>query len=173
VLDPTHFAAAAIAAGVQQANDTYPGFGQDAAGYGQRFGADLATSTTATILRATVFPILFHQDPRYFYRGTGSKWSRAEYALSTAFISKGDNGKWQPAYASIAANFSAGALSNLYYAPSDRKGAQLTVDNALIGIGGVAVGHLFQEFLFDKVNSHRKHPSTRPAGADASGSPSP
>jgi hypothetical protein len=156
-LDPTHFIFAAAAAGIQTADNQYPGYGQDFAGFGQRYGAVLATTTTSTLLRAAVFPAIFHQDPRYFYRGTGTKTSRALYALSTAFISKGDNGQWQPAYSTLAASFTSGALSRFYYAPVDRKGASLIVENSFLSLGGVAVGHLLQEFLFARITKHGKH----------------
>jgi protocatechuate 3,4-dioxygenase beta subunit len=154
VLDPTHFLFSAVAAGIEQANDTFPGYGQDAAGYGQRYGADLATSTTSALLRGSVFPALFHQDPRYFYKGTGNDWTRAKYALSTAVICKGDNGKWQTNYSGILAGFASGAISNLYYAPSDRHGAGLTFENGALDIAGVAFGHLLQEFVFRRFTPH-------------------
>jgi hypothetical protein len=154
VLDPTHFVFSAIAAGIEQADDTFPGFGQDAAGFGQRYGAALATSTTSALLRGSVFPALFRQDPRYFYKGTGSNWARAKYALSTAIICKGDNGKWQVNYSGILAGFASGGISNLYYAPSDRHGAGLTFESGALDIAGVGFGHLLQEFLFKRVTPH-------------------
>jgi hypothetical protein len=156
VLDPTHFIFSAIAAGIEQADDTFPGYGQDAAGFGQRYGAALATSTTSALLRGSVFPVLFRQDPRYFYKGTGSNWARAKYALSTAVICKGDNGKWQTNYSGILAGFASGAISNLYYAPSDRHGAGLTFESGALDIAGVGVGHLLQEFLFKRFTPHAR-----------------
>jgi hypothetical protein len=156
VLDPTHFAFAAAAAGVEQATDTYPGFGTGPAAYGKRYGAALATSTTSSLLIHSVYPSLFHQDPRYFYKGTGTGWQRTKYALSTAVIRKGDNGRWQPNYSTIAGSLTAGALSNLYYAPSDRHGAALTFENGLLSIAGEGVGHLVQEFVLRRFTTHAK-----------------
>ena len=69
----------------------------------------------------------FHQDPRYFYKGTGTIRSRALYAISTAFICKGDNGHWQPNYSFILGNFASAGISNLYYPSTDRNGAGLTI----------------------------------------------
>jgi hypothetical protein len=99
-------------------------------------------------------PTVFKQDPRYFYKGTGSKKSRVLYALANSVICKGDNGKWQPAYSSILGSIAAGGLSNLYYAPSDRNGAELTFENALVGIGAAAVTNLLQEFVVRKLTPH-------------------
>ena len=146
-LDPTHFIFAAIGAGVEYANNDYPGFGSGWSGYGKRYGAALADSTTGTMIRGSIMPAVFHQDPRYFYKGTGTVSSRFWYALSTAVRSRGDNGHWQVS-SGILADFASGAISNLYYAPSDRHGAGLTFENGALGTVGVGVGHVVQEFVF-------------------------
>ena len=59
---------------------------------------------------ADVLPSLLHQDPRYFYQGTGSGKSRAIHAMSYAIICKGDNGRSQFNYSGIGGNLIAGAL---------------------------------------------------------------
>ena len=71
-------------------------------------------------------------------------------------IRKGDNGRWQPNYSTIAGSLTAGALSNLYYAPSDRHGAALTFENGLLSIAGEGVGHLVQEFVLRRFTTHAK-----------------
>ena len=156
IVDPTRFVFAAAAAGVEQLENTYPGYGTGPAAYGKRYGAILATGTTESILRHSVFPSLFHQDPRYYYKGTGTVWERTKYALGSAVITHGDNGKRQPNYSVILASLSAGALANLYYAPSDRHGAGLTFENGGLAILGEGVGHLVQEFVLRRFTSHAK-----------------
>ncbi len=146
-MDPTHFIFSAIGAGIEYSNNDYPGFGRGWSGYGKRYGASLADSTTGTLIRGSIMPAVFHQDPRYFYKGTGSVPSRFWYALSTAVRSRGDNGHWQVS-SGILADFASGAISNLYYAPSDRHGAALTFENGALGTVGVGVGHVIQEFVF-------------------------
>ena len=101
---------------------------------------------------SAVFPSIFHQDPRYFYRGSGSIRTRALYAISAAVIARGDNGHWQPNYSEICGNFAAGALSNLYY-PSDSRGAMLTIGNALIETAGRAGTNLVREFILRGITS--------------------
>ncbi len=64
-------------------------------GYGNRYGASYADLTAGTFLGDAIFPSLFKQDPRYFYKGTGSVESRILYAIANALICKGDNGHWQ------------------------------------------------------------------------------
>ncbi len=148
--DPINIIIAAGSAGVQQWQNDFAGYGQGAQGYGKRFGANYGNLVVGTVLGGGVFPVLFHQDPRYFYKGTGSVHSRLFYALSTAIICRGDNGKRQFAIAGILGDFSAGAISNAYYPSTDRSGTGVTLENGLIGIGGDAVGNVFQEFIVRK-----------------------
>jgi hypothetical protein len=154
VFDPTRFAFAAAAAGVEQETNTFPGYGTGPAAYGKRYGAALATGSVESLLRHSVLPSLFHQDPRYYYKGTGTTWERTKYALGTAVITHGDNGKRQPNYSVILASLTAGAVANLYYAPSDRHGAGLTFENGALAIAGEGVGHLVQEFVLRRFTSH-------------------
>ncbi len=153
-LDPTHFAFAAGVAGFEQMVGMYSGFGSGPEGYGKRYGAALATTTTSELLRGSVFPSLFRQDPRYYYRGTGSNWERTKYAVETALIAKSDKGRWETNYSAIFAGFTAGAVSNFYYAPSDRHGAALTIESGFISLAGVAFGHVMQEFFFRSMTTH-------------------
>jgi hypothetical protein len=40
-----------------------------------------------------LFPIVLHQDPRYFVKGTGGFWRRTGYAISREVITRGDDGR--------------------------------------------------------------------------------
>lgn len=135
-------------AGIEQADNALPGYNQGAAGYAKRFGAATADTAIATMLSGAVLPILFRQDPRYFYMGKGTILHRTLYALSTSVIARGDNGKWQPAYAATLGNFGAGAISNLYYPASDRSSGTVTLYNGLITTGLDGFGNIIQEFVF-------------------------
>jgi len=149
-IDPVNFAITGIIAGVQQAQNDFSGYGQGAQGYGKRFGASYADGVAGTFIGSAILPSLLKQDPRYFYKGTGSKRFRALYAMANSVICKGDNGHWQANYSNILGNFAAGGISNLYYPASDREGAELTFENGLIGIGATAAANLFQEFVVRK-----------------------
>jgi hypothetical protein len=159
-LDPVEFAVVGITAGVQQARNDYPGFGDGAEGYAKRYAAAYANVLTRNLITQVVMPAVFKQDPRYFYKGTGSTQSRIGYALSRAVVKKGDNGHWQPNYSGLLGSLASGALSNLYYPSEDRKGVRLTLENTAISIGGGAIGHLAQEFLLKKLTSHASKSST-------------
>lgn len=147
IVDPTTPLVVGGVAGMQQAKNMFPGYGQGAAGYGKRFGAGLADLSVGTMLGGAVLPTVFRQDPRYFYKGTGSVRSRVLYALSTAVRSRSDKGKWQPAYASVLGDFGAGAISNLYYPASDRHGAGLTIENGFLSVASDAFNNVVQELL--------------------------
>lgn len=150
-IDPFNFAISGVQAGVEQAEGTYAGYGQGVQGYAKRYGAAFADGFNSTMLGGAVLPVLFHQDPRYYYRGHGSVVSRALYAISTVAICKGDNGRWQPNYSFVLGNLAAGAISNLYYPASDRSGVELTITNALIDTGLGAFNSLVEEFLLKKL----------------------
>lgn len=150
-IDPFTFAIAGVQAGVEQANDDYPGYGEGAAGYAKRYGAAYADSFSGAMIGGAVLPALLHQDPRYYYKGTGSIASRTLYAISMVAICRGDNGRWQPNYSFVLGNLASGAISNLYYPASDRNGAGVTVDNALIDTALGAVNALLEEFVLKRL----------------------
>jgi Carboxypeptidase regulatory-like domain len=163
VVDPFTLVVVGGTAGVQQAQNHFQGYGQGAQGYAKRFGAGYADTVAGTFIGGAVLPSLLKQDPRYFYKGTGSTHSRALYAIANSVICKGDNGRWQVNYSNILGNLAAGGISNLYYPADDRNGAGLTFENGGIGIGSTAVMNLLQEFVIRKLS--RKvpgHDSAKP-----------
>lgn len=150
--DPVTVLIVAGIAGVQQAHNTFPGYGSGPAAYGKRFGAAYADNVIGRFLGGAILPSVLHQDPRYFYKGTGSVWSRGLYALSTAVIARGDNGRWQPNYSHVLGNFAAAGISNLYRDPADRS-ASLTLRNGFIITGTNALGNLVRELVLKKMTS--------------------
>src|SRR5262249_8830340 len=113
--DPVTILGTAFLAGLQQAADQYSEFGQGAPGYGKRFGAGYADVFASTFLSGAVFPSLLQQDPRYYYKGTGTKRSRLVHAVGNSVMCKGDNGRWQVNYSNIAGVVAGAALSSTFY----------------------------------------------------------
>lgn len=150
-VDPFTFVAVGAVAGFEQAGDQFSGYGQGAQGYAKRYGASYGDVVIGTFLGNAILPSLLKQDPRYFYRGTGSNRSRILYALASPVICKGDNGRWQGNYSYVLGSFAAGGIVNLYYPPSDRQGAGLVLGAALIRLGESAVAAVFQEFVVRKL----------------------
>jgi hypothetical protein len=150
-VDPVTFGITGFIAGVQQAQNDFSGYGQGAQGFAKRYGASYADLVSGTFIGSAILPSLLKQDPRYFYKGTGTKRSRILYALANAVICKGDNGHWQANYSSILGSLAAGGISNLYYPAENRDGTELTFENALIGVGANAAANLLQEFVIRKL----------------------
>ena len=146
--DPVAFGIALFDAGLSQAQNDFPGYGQGAQGYAKRFGASYADNFDGTLLGNAIFPILLKQDPRYFRRGTGSFTRRFLYSVSTTVWCKNDNGKWGPDDSNILGNLAAGGISNLYYPASDR-GAGLTFERGFTVTAYGAFGGVFNEFWPD------------------------
>jgi Carboxypeptidase regulatory-like domain len=144
--DPISFLTTGVIAGVDQARDRFPGYGQGMQGYAKRYGAAYGDSFIGRMIGGAILPSLFHQDPRYFYKGSGSISSRLGHALASAVICRGDNGKWQPNYSHVLGNFAAGEISNLYR-PEEDRGVGLAINNALIHTGGNAVANVMREFV--------------------------
>jgi hypothetical protein len=157
-VDPVSFALIGVIAGIQQSQNQFSGYGQGTEGYGKRYGASYANFVSGTFIGAAILPSLLKQDPRYFYKGTGSKRSRILYAIATSVICKGDNGRWQPNYSSIGGNLAAGAISNFYYPEKDRDGVGLTFEGGAIGIGATAGANLIEEFLIRKLTPNVQKP---------------
>jgi hypothetical protein len=153
-IDPITILGNGAISGAQQAENAFPGYGQGAQGYAKRFGANYADEFIGTMLGGAVLPSVFKQDPRYFYKGTGSIRSRALYAIANAVICKGDNGRWQADYSAIVGSLAAGGISNLYYPASSRHGATLTFEGTFEGFGYSAIQNLFQEFVVKKLTPH-------------------
>ena len=146
-IDPVTWAMTGAVAGFEQADNTFARYGQGVQGYAERFGANYADGFVGTMVGGAILPSVFKQDPRYFYKGTGSARSRSLYAIANAVICKGDNGRWQPNYSGILGGVAAGGFSNLLYPYSGHSAVELTFDSALIGTAETAVQNLLQEFL--------------------------
>jgi hypothetical protein len=120
-------------------------------GFGKRYGATYTGLFTSTFIGDAILPSLLKQDPRYFYKGTGSVRARILYAIANTVICKGDNGHWQANYSGILGDIAGGALSNFYYPADGRTRLEVTFRNAGIRIGLTAAGNLLQEFLVRKL----------------------
>ena len=153
-VNPVAFVTAGALAGIEQGKNTYSGYGGGAQGYFKRYGAAYANFVSGTFFGDVIFPSLLKQDPRYFYKGTGSNKSRLLHALAHGVICKADNGHWQANYSSVLGSLAAGGLSNLYYPAANRNGIGLTFQNTAIGLGGSAIGGVVQEFILHKVTTH-------------------
>jgi hypothetical protein len=156
-LDPFTVVGVGALAGVEQATNTFDGYGQGAEGYFKRLGASYADAVSGTFIGSAMLPSLLKQDPRYFYKGTGSTRSRLLYALASPVLCKGDNMRWQPNYSNVGGSFASAGISYLYYPTSDRNGAGLVLQNSLIRLGEVAFESVLQEFVVRRLTPHLRN----------------
>ena len=150
ISDPFTFAGAAVFAGIGQAQNDSSAYGQGVQGYAKRFGAAYGDEAMSRLIGSAILPSVLHQDPRYFYRGSGSKKSRALYAVSRVLICRGDNGSAQPNYSYVLASFASGAISNTYH-PGRERGVGLTFGHGLLNIASHGADNLVREFVFKKI----------------------
>lgn len=153
LFDPATFAAAGITAGIQQNNHSFYQYGQGTEGFAKRFGAEYATAAAGVLFTSVLADSVLHQDPRYFYSGKGSTGRRVWYAVKSAFRAKGDNGKWQPPYASLIGDVAAAEITQTYR-PDPRTQYTLIGRTLLFRTVGLVGLNLFEEFLLKKLTTH-------------------
>ncbi len=145
--------------GGEQATGMYRGYGTEEKSFVKRFGASYATLGVGAFVGDALLPSVLKQDPRFYYKKSGSVGSRFLYAITRSVICKGDNGHWQPDYSAVLGHFAAGGVANLYLPKQNRNGWRTTMENGLIGIGFDAFADVLQEFVIPKFTpalSHRK-----------------
>ena len=153
--DPVTIAGTTFLAALNQA-DHYPNYQEGWKGYGQRFGAVYLNDLTDIMVGGAILPSILHQDPRYFYQGTGTNKSRLMHALSSPIICKGDNGRWQPNYSSLGGYLASGAVANAYY-PESNRGAGLVFNTFAVNFSANVANGLLQEFVLRKLTPSAKN----------------
>ena len=162
--DPVTVGIAAAQAGVSQADNQFPGYGQGAAGYGKRFGAAFTDQVSSGFFSNFFYPTLFKHDPRYFRLGEGKVGHRLWYSLIQEVVCHTDKGGRAFNYSNVLGAFTSGGLSNLYY-PSDDRGFGLTMSRSALALAYGEAGGLFDEFWPDirRKLFHKRKPDAVPA----------
>jgi hypothetical protein len=154
-VDPVTAAGVFGFAGIRQAANS-PKYGQGWGAYGERIGATAADGFTDIMIGGAILPSLLHQDPRYFYQGTGTISSRIRHATLSPFVTHSDSGTWVPNYSSIGGDLAAASLSNLYF-PRANRGVGLVFGNFAIGTAERIGASLAQEFIIGKFTKRGGH----------------
>jgi hypothetical protein len=156
--DPVQVVWYGFLAGISQAENSEPGFGQGAEGYGKRYGAYFADGTIENFLTGAILPSIFRQDPRYFQSGRGTFWNRTGYAISRIFVTRADSGRNEFNVSEVFGSAIAAGISTYSYHPkSDR-----TLSNTA-SVWGSQVGYdtitlVVKEFWPDIRRKIRKQP---------------
>jgi hypothetical protein len=153
--DPWPFVLTAFGAGIDQAENSFPEYGQGMEGYAKRFGAGYTDYFTGNLLGNAVLASLLKEDPRYFQKGTGSSTSRVLWAASSTVWCKRDSGTWGPNYANVVGNLMGAAVSNLYYPASNRTVGD-TFERGFSVTAEAIIGSEVIEFWPDIVRHHRR-----------------
>ncbi len=146
--DPVEFGLVGLQAGISQATDEFPGYGQGAQGYGKRYGATFADEVSAGFFSNFFWPVMLKQDPRYFRLGEGSIKHRILYSVRQEFICHTDKGGRAFSFSNVLGAFSGGGLSNIYY-PKEDRGLGLTASRSSIALMYGSLGGLIDEFYPD------------------------
>jgi hypothetical protein len=120
IVDPYTFAFIGVQAGISQAQNSEPAYGQGMMGFAKRYGTSFADAGIGTTMTTSLFPALLHQDPRYFQLGTGSILHRTEYSIGRLFVTRSDSGDQQFNTSEILGNLVAAGISNTYHPTEDR-----------------------------------------------------
>ncbi len=158
VVNPFEFVATGFQAGLSQATDEFPEYGQGAEGYGKRYGAAFADQASSQFFANYLYPVLLKEDPRYFRLGEGTFQHRVLYSLVQEFSAVKDDRTRTFNFSNVLGAFSSGLLSNAYY-PEPERGIGNTMSRSVIALAYGSVGGLVDEFWPDvqqKWASHRK-----------------
>jgi hypothetical protein len=170
IIDPYTFALAVVfGGGLGELEDSHTGYGHGASGLFKRIGASYADNAIGNVIGNAALPVVLHQDPRYYRKGTGSIKSRIIYSALTTFICFGDNGHKQFNVSNVLGNYISGAISNAYY-PSDERGIALTLENGSLVTAEGMLGAQLLEFSPD-FTAWRQRVKQRKLARDAAGVP--
>lgn len=121
---------AAMFAGLSQAINYSPHYGTEEIAYVKRLGAYSGSLTSSAFFGDFLFPVAFHQDPRYLRKGHGSIPSRVWYAVSREGVTHRDDGKETFNSSGLLGFTLSTMISNAYYPRSS-----ITLDNNLQRLG--------------------------------------
>ena len=113
--DPVTFITAGFDAGISQAADWDPTFGQGGAGYGKRFGTAFADQASGLFFKDFFYPTIFSEDPRYYRQAYGSGRKRLVHVFEHAVVAHKDNGAQMFNFSEWLGTTSNEVLSNTYH----------------------------------------------------------
>ncbi len=151
-IDPVTLSMTGAIAGYEQARNNIRPFGQGTEGFAKRYGVNYADAFSGIMISGAILPSIFHEDPRYFVKGTGSTQSRILHAMEFPFVCRGDNGLSTPNFSFMLGTYASAELSNTYYPSSSR--TNITLDNTLLGFAAQSVSDLLLEFVFPHITTH-------------------
>ncbi len=155
----------AFGAGLQQAANGQPRYGQGWGAYGERFAANEGDQITSSILIYGFLPSMLHDDPRYFRQGRGSAMSRMWYAVNRTFVTRRDKGTYGFNTSQSLGQLISCGISTSYYPPQDRSVSRV-FSNWAVNLGGNSAYNVLSEYYPDLMRAlfHRRGKTAGPGG---------
>jgi hypothetical protein len=144
-VDPVTFLGAAFNAGIDQAQNTDPSFGQGAAGYGKRFGAESLDNASGEFFREFLYPTIFSEDPRYYRLAHGTFQRRFLHAMEHVVVAHQENGERMFNFSEWLGSASSAALADFYH-PGNKPGVGPPARGAAYGMLEDAGFDVLREF---------------------------
>jgi len=158
LIDPSTFLIMAAWAGIEQATNTTPSYGQGAAGYGKRFATAYGDNAVENFMASAVLPSILHQDPRYYQLGHGGFWRRTGHAISRLVITRSDSGTKEFNYSETFGAGMAAAISTYTYHPQAERSFSNVINVWGTQMGYDAATYMLKEFWPDLRRKLHKQP---------------
>jgi hypothetical protein len=168
VFDPFEFVLIGFVAGLGQASNSNPSYGQGMQGYAKRYGTAYGDNAIENFMGSAVLPTILHQDPRYYQLGHGGFWKRAEHAVSRVVVTRSDSGEKQANYSELLGALGAAAISTYTYHPQSERGFGNVASVWGSQMGWDAVTYMIKEFWPD-LRKHSKHQHDLAANGESTG----
>jgi len=134
-------------AGIKQARDSMPEWGQGMEGYGKRLGSSFSHKIIKRNIQFGV-SCLLREDPRYFFSEGQGFGKRSLYAMSRSFVSNKDGGGIRPGYSKFIATFGGAYISRQWH-PARKQTMHEYLIAGAISIGMDMAKNAFNEFWPD------------------------
>jgi hypothetical protein len=133
-----------ISAGYGHLVDTDPHTGSDLGGFGDRFGLTVVRQATDRLSGDGIFPVLFHQDPRFYRIGHGPLVHRGLLAVKQTYVRLNDDREERPSYSGLLGHALGSFLAMTYY-PHESATAAI----AARGFGTAVAGDMGSKLLLE------------------------
>jgi hypothetical protein len=145
-VDPLTILDVAFNAGLSQAHNADPQFGQGTEGYAKRFGASLADQASGYFFKDFAYPTIFFEDPRYYRLGQGKVGSRLLHAVEHSVLAHRESGATMFNFSEWLGTVTAASLANLYH-PGNRRGFSPTAERVGYSVGSDIGFDVLREFF--------------------------
>jgi len=142
---PSRFLASMFTAGISQARNSLPGYGQEWGGYGKRYGSSVGSTASSNMFGTFLLPSMLHEDPRYFVKAFGSPRSRILYALERVVVTRTDDGRSTFNWSGLMGGLMAESLATSYL-PDEERTAAKTFTRFGARIGFSALDNVVKEY---------------------------